>query len=145
MLCGNVFPHSTAATPEAVGYLKFELFPHPSYRPDLAASDYHYVWTTKRSLEWMKFGSDYEVKGCSTNVASTTANFPLRWDQKACELLHNMHLRNGWVKHCAFVTDCCRLHLKCDGTHAETRFCLSGKWTSPFKSAGVSVQSNTGS
>ena len=31
---------------------------------------------------------------------------------------------------------CCRLHLKCDGTHAETRFCLSTKWTSPFKSVG---------
>jgi len=35
--------------------------------------------------------------------------------------------------------------LKCDGTHAETRFRLSAKWTSPFKSAGASVQSNTGS
>jgi len=39
----------------------------------------------------------------------------------------------------------CGLHLKCDGTHAETRFCLSAKWTSPFKSKGASVQSTTGS
>jgi hypothetical protein len=32
-----------------------------------------------------------------------------------------------------------RLRLKCDGTRAETRFCLSAKRTSPFKSAeGVS-------
>ena len=31
------------------------------------------------------------------------------------------------------------------GTHAETRFRLSAKRTSPFKSAGVSVQSTTGS
>ena len=38
-----------------------------------------------------------------------------------------------------------RLCLKCDGTRAETRFCLSAKWTSPFKSAGASVQSTTGS
>ena len=29
-----------------------------------------------------------------------------------------------------------RLRLKCDGTGAETRFRLSAKWTSPFKSAG---------
>jgi len=29
-----------------------------------------------------------------------------------------------------------RLRLKCDGTRAETRFRLSAKWTSPFKSAG---------
>ena len=26
-----------------------------------------------------------------------------------------------------------RLHLKCDGTRAATRFRLSAKWTSPFK------------
>ena len=39
----------------------------------------------------------------------------------------------------------CRLRLKCDGKGAETRFRLSAKRTSPFKSAGASVQSTTGS
>ena len=39
-----------------------------------------------------------------------------------------------------------RLRLKCDGTRAATRFRLSAKRTSPFKSArGASVQSTTGS
>ena len=38
-----------------------------------------------------------------------------------------------------------RLRLKCDGTRAETRFSISAKRTSPFKSAGASVQSTTGS
>ena len=38
-----------------------------------------------------------------------------------------------------------RLRLKCDGSRAETRFCLSAKRTSPFKSAGASIQSTTGS
>ena len=38
-----------------------------------------------------------------------------------------------------------RLRLKCDGTHAETKFRLSAKRTSPFKSTGASVQSTTGS
>jgi len=38
-----------------------------------------------------------------------------------------------------------RLRLKCDGIQAETRFHLSAKRTSPFKTAGASVQSNTGS
>ena len=40
-----------------------------------------------------------------------------------------------------------RLRLECDGTRAETRFCLSAKRMSPFKSAerGGSVQSTTGS
>jgi hypothetical protein len=37
-----------------------------------------------------------------------------------------------------------RLHLKCDGTRADTGFRLSAKRTSPFKSVGASVQSNTG-
>ena len=38
-----------------------------------------------------------------------------------------------------------RLRLKRDGTRAETRFRLSVKRTSPFKSAVASVQSTTGS
>ena len=38
-----------------------------------------------------------------------------------------------------------RLRLKCDGTRAETRFKFLAKRTSPFKSAGVPVQSTTGS
>jgi hypothetical protein len=38
-----------------------------------------------------------------------------------------------------------RQRLKCDGTRAETRFRLSAKRTSPFKSAGASVQSTIGS
>ena len=37
------------------------------------------------------------------------------------------------------------VQLKCDGTRAETRFRLSAKRTSQFKSAGASVQSTTGS
>jgi len=35
--------------------------------------------------------------------------------------------------------------LKCDGTRSETKFRRSAKRTSPFKSAGTSVQSTTGS
>jgi len=38
-----------------------------------------------------------------------------------------------------------RLLLKCDGTRTETTFRLSAKRTSPFKSAGASVPSTTGS
>ena len=40
---------------------------------------------------------------------------------------------------------CCRGQFKCDHTRAETRSRLSAKRTSPFKSAGASVQSVTGS
>ena len=38
-----------------------------------------------------------------------------------------------------------RARLKRDGTRVETRFRLSAKRTSPFKSAGTSVQSTAGS
>jgi len=38
-----------------------------------------------------------------------------------------------------------RGQLKCDGTRVEIRFRLSAKRMSPFKSAGASVQSTTGS
>ena len=44
-----------------------------------------------------------------------------------------------------YHTYSCRARLKCDGTRTETRFGLSGKRMSPFKSAGESVQSTTGS
>jgi len=43
------------------------------------------------------------------------------------------------------VPHCGRGQLKCDGTRAETRLRLSAKRTSPFKSAGASVQSTAGS
>jgi hypothetical protein len=39
----------------------------------------------------------------------------------------------------------CIGQLKCDGTRSETRFRLSAKRTSQFKSAGASVQSTAGS
>ena len=38
-----------------------------------------------------------------------------------------------------------RSQLKCDGTRTQNRFRLSAKRTSPFNSAGASVQSTTGS
>jgi len=40
---------------------------------------------------------------------------------------------------------CCRGQLKCDGTRTETKFRLSAKRTSPFKSARASVQSTAAS
>jgi len=57
--------------------------------------------------------------------------------------LHSHEARLGeWSKSCLVFG---RQRLKYDGTRAETRFRLSAKWTSPFKSAGASVQSTTGS
>ena len=43
------------------------------------------------------------------------------------------------------IFEICILRLNCDGARAETRFRLWAKRTSPFKLAGASVQSTTGS
>ena len=48
----------------------------------------------------------------------------------------------GWGK---FWADFGIARAELDGTHAETRFRLSPKRTSPFKSVGASVQSTAGS
>ena len=53
-------------------------------------------------------------------------------------------LRHG-ISNCSQCITTGRGQLKCDGKRAETRFRLSAKRTSPFKSAGVSGQSTTGS
>ena len=53
--------------------------------------------------------------------------------------------RAKYTFYAATATLSFRLHLKCDGTRAETRFRLSAKRTSPFRSAGASVQLTTGS
>ena len=52
-------------------------------------------------------------------------------------------LKLGMLEHICLSSF--RLRFKCDGTCAETRFRLSAKGTSPFKQAGASVQSTTGS
>jgi hypothetical protein len=51
----------------------------------------------------------------------------------------------SWRSGQYFLWNFGRLRLKCDGTRAETRFRLSAKRTSLFKSAEVTVQSTTGS
>ena len=54
------------------------------------------------------------------------------------------HLRKQ-IKMASQLRKLVRLRLKCDATRAETRFLLSAKRTCPFKSAGASVHSTTGS
>jgi len=82
---------------------------------------------------------------------------PVAWTKIYCldKLLYAIMLE--WVsafssqfRVCSFHTSCPHVstgQLKCDVTRSETRFRLSAKRTSPFKSAGggASVQSTTGS
>jgi len=72
---------------------------------------------------------------------------------KAAWLSQNLKASTYWktVLACIGIALICncnqtrRGQLKCDGTSAETRFRLSAKRTSPFKSAGSSVRLTTGS
>jgi len=63
------------------------------------------------------------------------------------QLLHNgpVNLQTDARCHTAHPSVVVRGQMKCDCTRAETRFRLSAKRTSPFKSVGASVQSTTGS
>ena len=69
------------------------------------------------------------------------------WLRHCCIEGKERSLKESEYIQCAWfiTTYISRLRLKSDGTRAETRFRLSPKRTSPFKSAGASVQSNTGS
>jgi hypothetical protein len=78
----------------------------------------------------------YKLNNLNTQQ-QTTDNIPLQ-----CKFLYfnrKTKVYTLWTK-----WEWSRLRLKCDGTRAETRFLPSAKRTSPFKSAGASVQSTTG-
>ena len=59
--------------------------------------------------------------------------------------LLDIHHPDPWHAPVAATTVFSRARAELDGTRAETRFRLSPKRTSPFKSAGESVQSTAGS
>ena len=72
-----------------------------------------------------------------------TLGFWLTAEQHSRVTTSNKRKTEIWRR--ADRTFICTGQVKCDGTHAETRFRLSAKRTSPFKSAGASVQSTAGS
>jgi len=91
------------------------------------------------------FSGDKSGRG----VTLTPHPFLAPWSRKS----RGIPLLPLWaVRPVQSLSACSRVHLfvdiarsKRDGTRAETRFGLSANRTSPFKSAGASVQSTTGS
>jgi hypothetical protein len=51
LLHDNACPHTAACTQTLLQHFNWELFDHPPYRPDLAASDYHLFTYWKNWLE----------------------------------------------------------------------------------------------
>jgi hypothetical protein len=84
---------------------------------------------------------DAEGDKC-TKVCKVLAVAFSEFTPECSSYLCNRSTQKTLVGRLAFVIS---LRLKCDGTRAETRFRLSAKRTSPFKSAGASVQSTSGS
>ena len=87
----------------------------------------------------------------STVSITTRDSIPFRFsgDMQPPSKTENLYMQKEYIQYqqdmkCGFLLGV-RSQLKCDGTRAETRFRLSEKRTSPFKSAGASVQSITGS
>ena len=58
------------------------------------------------------------------------------WGPSRKFALRHMETKETTILNNPFYVFYCRGQLKCDGTRAETRFRLSAKRTSPFKSAG---------
>ena len=62
-----------------------------------------------------------------------------------CMVMLSLCWPGMYSKNICEIVNCIIARSKRDGTCAETRFGLSAKWTSPFKSVGLSVQSTTDS
>jgi len=69
------------------------------------------------------------------SLRKTINTVPQKAQWNARDISVQMHTASISVRAC----------LKCDGTRTETRFGLSAKRTSPFKSVGASFQSTSGS
>jgi hypothetical protein len=97
----------------------------------LIGSFFYLKWYSKPFCNIMgfKIGIEYEMTSPGSLWQWEGELFRLNW----CYCLGDIMLSLG------------RLRLKCDGTLAETRFCLSAKRTSLFKLAGVWVQLIIGS
>jgi len=78
--------------------------------------------------------------------------FHSEWDQEVMTAKKKKKIKKVGLSQCCtnsvrrfVLATFCTDQLKCDGTRTETRSRLSAKRTSPFESAGASVQSTTGS
>jgi histone-lysine N-methyltransferase SETMAR len=58
----NAAPHKAAITHQKLAYLHFEVLKHPTYSPDLAASDYCHFSNLKKHIKGRKISSIEEAK-----------------------------------------------------------------------------------
>ena len=96
-------------------------------------------------MPWKKGECNVIATSRFATLADAMINYPCHvFNYFELHELGSCTLFRSWKVH-ASVSASITLRLKCDGTRAETRFRLSAKRTSPFKSARASLQSTTGS
>jgi transposase len=90
LLRDSARPHTARATIGALETLKFEVFSHLPYSPDLAPSDFHVFPHLKRNLKGIHFTSDDKAKQAVTSwIKQITPEFfidgmrklVLRWEK----------------------------------------------------------------
>jgi hypothetical protein len=92
-----------------------------------------------RHCSWQEW-KYWNIMETSWNVMLHSLMYRYWWSVGTAPTITNAEDGNS-----RFFCNTGRMHLKCDDTRTETTFRLSAKRTSPFKSAGASVQSTTGS
>ncbi|KAL4092242.1 hypothetical protein QTP88_026776 [Uroleucon formosanum] len=86
LLHDNARPHTAKRTQELLDSLKWEVFPHPPYSPDLAPSDFHLFPRMKTWLGTQRFDDDEELRVRVTEwFRSQAANF---YDDGISKLVH---------------------------------------------------------
>jgi hypothetical protein len=80
--------------------------------------------------------TDYTVQATTDSSSTASSTFRLPEPKSLVKVVIVLGYRTQLVR---------RVQLECDGTRTENRFRFSEKRASPFKLAGASVQSTTGS
>ena len=100
----------------------------------------HFPWAV--SLHTTEGNKCYYILPFLPSALSARGPISCTFTESFLRRLKFWHSTEMWYLCSIFMS---RGQLKCDGTRAETRFRLSAKRTGPFKSAGLLVQSTTGS
>ncbi len=77
-------PHSTKPTQSLLNQLKWDVFHHPAYLPDLASSDYHLILSLKRDLDGWYFAMEEDLQ---STVTEFFAKQDAKWYTSINELI----------------------------------------------------------
>jgi hypothetical protein len=98
-------------------------------------TDLHYAYRTRNWICWLSL-TRHEQQMIARILYVVASSYKQYW-KTAVTVCSSVYYSFPMPENSVYVAaPCSRPRLKCDGTHAETRFCLSVKRTSTLKSAG---------